>query len=146
MICQNCGTNNSPDARFCAKCGADMSAQAPQQQYAPQQQFAPQQQYYAPQPGMPMQKAPQPGKGLAIAGMICGILTLTLFCFFYISLFTGILAIVFGAVAKGKGCRSGMATAGIVCGSIGLGLMLIFLIIAIAEPYMIYDIFGFYYF
>ncbi len=64
-----------------------------------------------------------PGKGLAIAALVLGIVSF--FCF---PIITGVLGIVFGGVAKSKGCRSGMATAGIVCGAIGLGLWFVMLI------------------
>ena len=55
--------------------------------------------------------------------MVLGIISLL--CY---PVITGVLAIIFGAVAKSKGCKSGMATAGIVCGIIGLALWLIMLI------------------
>ncbi len=64
-----------------------------------------------------------PGKGLAIAALVLGIVSF--FCF---PIITGVLGIVFGAAAKSKGCRSGMATAGIVCGAVGLGLWILMLI------------------
>lgn len=64
-----------------------------------------------------------PGLGLAIASMVLGIISLL--CFPYI---TGVLAVIFGAVAKNKGCKSGMATAGIVCGIIGVALWLLMLL------------------
>ena len=63
-----------------------------------------------------------PGLGLAIASMVLGIISLL--CFPYI---TGVLAVIFGAVAKNKGCRSGMATAGIVCGIVGVALWVVML-------------------
>lgn len=69
----------------------------------------------------------QPGKGLAIAGMVCGIVSFL--CF---PIVTGILGIVFGAVAKKKGYTGGMATAGIVCGAIGLGLYFILLAVGVS--------------
>lgn len=68
---------------------------------------------------------PTPGKGLGIASMVCGIVS-----FFCAGIILGILAIVFGGVAKSKGYRGGMATAGIVCGAVGLGIYVIVLIIA----------------
>ena len=69
-----------------------------------------------------------PGKGLAIAGMILGIVSLALFCIPYVNWIAGILGIIFGAIAKSKGCTSGMATTGIILGAIGLGLWLIMLV------------------
>lgn len=41
---------------------------------------------------------------------------------------TGLLGVIFGAVAKSKGCKSGMATVGIVCGVLGVVFWLISLL------------------
>ncbi|PKM63267.1 MAG: hypothetical protein CVU97_01200 [Firmicutes bacterium HGW-Firmicutes-21] len=57
----------------------------------------------------------EPAKGMAIASLVLGIVSFL--CFAYI---TGVLAIIFGAVAKSKGNKSGKATAGIVCGILGI--------------------------
>ncbi len=129
MICNNCGTENENGCKFCAKCGAALSAPvettyaSPAPTYAPPVNNAYNANYnYATQNPQPAAQA-NPGKGLAIAGMVCGILSF--FCFAYI---LGTLGIIFGAIAKNKGCRSGMATAGIVCGVIGVGLWLLLLI------------------
>ena len=132
MICQKCGSFNNDDSVFCTTCGADLKNQAPATPVQPaapyqaQPQAPYQAQPYQPQPyQQPVTPAApkQPGQGLAIAGMILGIISLL--CFPYI---TGVLAIIFGAVAKSKGCKSGMATAAIVLGAIGVGLWLIMLV------------------
>ena len=96
-ICPNCRANNADGAVQCAACGAPMVA-------------------YAPAP------VKAPGKGLAVASMVCGIVS-----FFIFGLVLGILAVIFGGVAKSKGYRGGMATAGIVLGVIGLALYFIVL-------------------
>ncbi len=138
MICEKCGTFNNDEAAFCTTCGADMKAQAPvapaqpnpyqsnpyQNPYQPQNPNPYQNPYQPQNPyGAPPVAPAQPGKGLAIAGMVLGIISLL--CFPYI---TGVLAIIFGAVAKSKGCKSGMATAAVVLGAIGVGLWLIMLV------------------
>lgn len=136
MLCKFCGTNNPDGATFCANCGSGLEASTTQYSYNEptysqpnynQGQYS-QNQYndpynqnayqnpYANYPGNP----PNPGLGFAIAGMVCGIVSF--FCFAYI---LGALGIIFGAVAKSKGCKSGMATAGIVCGIIGIILMIL---------------------
>ena len=71
----------------------------------------------------PEVKPATPGKGLAIAAMVTGILSFL--CFPYVF---GVLGIVFGGVAKSKGCKSGMATAGIACGAVGIALWLLMLV------------------
>lgn len=115
MVCTNCGTQLAEGTTFCPNCGA--------QQAAPQAPVQPQQPVYGYQPAP--QAAAQPGKGLAIAGLIMGILS-----FFIFPYIAGALGIIFGGVAKSKGNRSGMATAGIVCGVIGIALTLILQIFA----------------
>ncbi len=156
MICEKCGANLLDGARFCDKCGANVNTQvdatpdqpvyqdsvrfdaqgqpvnneAGYQQNAtqlppyqqPSTQLPPYQQqntYQQPAYG----SASQPGKGMAIASLICGIVSLI--CF---AIITGSLGIIFGAIAKNKGCKSGMATAGIICGIIGVAFWLLYMI------------------
>lgn len=104
--------------------------QSSQQPQYPQQPYYPQSYYHQPyQPPLP--PAPQPGKGLATASLICSIFSIILF---YMGLFSvfgiilGIIAIVTSACAKKKGFVGGMATAGLVMGIIGTVLSCIFFI------------------
>ncbi len=84
--------------------------------------------YTQPVYGQPMQQPKIPGKGLAITGMVLGIISLcTFWCYGFI---LGILGIIFGGVAKGKGYKGGMGTAGIVCGAISVGFWIVMLLIA----------------
>ena len=159
MECKNCGTSNQDNAKFCAGCGADLSLQnageglninvkeqqvytAPQQDQNYTQNYNQAPNYQNPQynqnynqyynQGQPQGYGyntapiapPAAGKGMAIAALVLGIVSF--FCFPAI---TGTLGIIFGCVAKGKGCRSGMATAGIICGAIGIALWIIMLIL-----------------
>lgn len=149
-FCSDCGADLSLQN---AGEGLDMNAQqdviynAPQQNQNYQQSYQQNQNYnqapnynqnqsygYAPNQGQPQNpnygyapvqpQATDPGKGMAIASLVLGIVAF--FCF---PIITGALGIIFGCVAKGKGCRSGMATAGIICGSIGIALWLLMLIL-----------------
>ena len=61
------------------------------------------------------------GKGLSIAAMVLGIVSVALFCVSYISIPCAILAIIFGIVGKKKGGK-GMAIAGLVLGIIAIAL------------------------
>lgn len=63
-------------------------------------------------------------KGLAIAAMVLGIVSLVLFCIWYISLPCAILAIIFGIIAI-KSSKRGMAIAGISTGAVGAILMIL---------------------
>ena len=81
---------------------------------SPQMQFSP-------EPGQPA--TPQ-GNGLAVAGLVLGILGLV-FCFVpFFGWVLAILGIIFGAVGISKankvGRGKGMAIAGLVCGALGL--------------------------
>lgn len=117
MVCPNCGSANNDGAKFCIGCGATLDApQANPVNNVPQNanyNFANNQ-----------QPATVPGKGLGIASMVCGIVSF--FCFGFI---LGLLAVIFGGVAKSKGFKGGSATAGIVLGVIGLAFYVIMLII-----------------
>ena len=83
--------------------------QIPGQQYAPGQ--------------VPAAKLPS---GMAVAAMVCGIVSIPIMCIPYLGILSlpcSITAIVLGLIANGKAKRGegggkGMAVAGIVCGSI----------------------------
>lgn len=111
VYCPNCGAQNDDGVAFCANCGTSIAPAAPTPGYG------------APVYGVPVAPVSTPGKGLAIASMVCGIVSF--FCF---GLVLGLLAVIFGAVAKSKGYTGGMATAGVVLGVIGLALYVVALI------------------
>ena len=78
--------------------------------------------------------------GMAIASMVLGIVTVPL-VFFLIGFITGILAIVLGAVSRGRIGRSngqltgkGMALAGILVGAIAMVLYVVLLVIVFSDP------------
>lgn len=60
-------------------------------------------------------------KGLSIASMVLGIISIVAFCSTWIAIICSILAIIFGVIGKKKG-GAGMAKAGLICGIIGLCL------------------------
>ena len=69
-------------------------------------------------------------KGMAIAAMILGIVSIVLCCIWYISIIAGVVAIVLGIMYNKKNGKCGMATAGIVCGIIGMILAIALIVIA----------------
>lgn len=113
MFCKNCGAQCPDNAAFCANCGATF------------QQAAPQQPMYQ----QPMQPVTVPGKGLGVASMVLGIISLVLFCIWYVAIPCAIIAVILGGVgaskAKAAGMKNGAATAGIVCSCISLGLTIL---------------------
>ena len=121
------GQNNQPQ-------GSPIPPQQPYQQSPYQQQP-----YQQPIPPMqpPMAPVPPPGpqggKGLAVASMVLGIISLVCFCWWYISVVAAIIGLILGIVSlRGQKPGRGMAIAGIVTSAIGLVLMVIFLILAAA--------------
>jgi len=91
-------------------------------------------------PGMPAGGYPamsqRPGNGFAVTALVLGIFSIVFFCVWYFAQPCGLLAIIFGALGRGR-ARSGasgggMATAGMICGilSICLFLLLIGLVCA----------------
>ena len=154
-FCGMCGAQMPDEAVTCTNCGAPLQAsQVPQQPYQqqdfqqqPYQQQPYQQQPYQQQPyqQQPYQQmgyqqqgyyAPQttgsyPGKGKAIAALVCGIVGLVFSCFAgltvsisaFIGLVVSIIGIVFGIQGR-NACQPGMpgrgmATGGFVCAIIG---------------------------
>jgi hypothetical protein len=89
---------------------------------------------YGPPQGMP--GAPLP-KGMAIASLILGIVSLVICFIWYVSIPCGVVAIILGAISiskcnKGEAAGKGMATAGLVLGIIGVVLIGILVIIGVS--------------
>ena len=69
-------------------------------------------------------------KGLSIASMVLGIVSLVMLCIWYVSIPCAILAIIFAIIGRKKGGK-GMATAGLVLGIIALAFDILIVIFAI---------------
>ncbi len=113
MFCPNCGTPANENQTCCTKCGTVLKAQAPQ----------------CNQP-TPIRA---PGRGLAIASMVLGIVALALFCVIYLAIPCAIIGLALGGVALRKAKKanvgSGMAVAGITCSCVALGILIVLAII-----------------
>ena len=120
MFCPNCGGQNPDNATFCATCGTSFAQQ--QAPVAPVYGGAPVG-GYAPAP------VDNPGKGLGIAGMILGIISLAFFCLWYLAIPCAVASIILSAIgmskSKNAGMKNGMATAGLICSIISVALALI---------------------
>lgn len=74
----------------------------------------------------------QPSKGLGIAAMICGILSILLIAAnILVAIGCGIAGLVMGIVGRKKNKKDGMALSGIITSSIGIGICVIVFILAI---------------
>lgn len=69
-------------------------------------------------------------KGLSIASMVLGIVSVVMLCVYYISIPSAILAIIFAIIGRKKGGK-GMATAGLVLGIIALVIDIVIVVMAI---------------
>ncbi|MCI9366285.1 MAG: DUF4190 domain-containing protein [Clostridia bacterium] len=74
--------------------------------------------------------APNERKGFNITSMILGIISILAFCWWYVSIPAGIIAIIFSIAGKNDAGR-GMGVAGLVCGIIGLVLCVVIYVLAI---------------
>ena len=121
--CKNCGSLNNDGVQYCASCGAPMQAAQPQQPSYPVNNYQ-----------QPVQQT-VPGKGLGITSMVLGIISLVLFCIWYISIPCAIVGIILGCIskshAKAVGMKNGMATAGVICSAIAIALAILFIVLIV---------------
>jgi hypothetical protein len=80
----------------------------------------------------PQQRKPS---GLAVASMVCGIVSVPLLCIWFMALPLAIVALILGiiarnAVRRGEAGGGGMATAGIACAGFALGVYLLLFAVA----------------
>lgn len=73
---------------------------------------------------------PAEKKGMSIASLVLGIVSVALFCITYVSIPCAILAIIFGVLGKKKG-GAGMAKAGLILGIIAVVLFVLFVILTV---------------
>ncbi|MGY1497214.1 DUF4190 domain-containing protein [Streptomyces sp. QTS52] len=95
--------------------------------------------------------APQPMNGMGTASLVVGIISAVFFCLWPLAIILGILAVVFGLIARGRVRRgqatnAGQALAGIICGGVAIVLAVAVgvLIIAFGEEGSANDIDGSY--
>ncbi len=133
MFCSKCGAQVSEDQAHCSNCGAAVNATSQTNSTAqPQYQAVPQ----------PVRST---GKGLGIASMIVGIVSLAFFCFIWLAIVCAIVGIALGGVSiyqsKKAGVPNGMGVAGLTCSCIALGILIVLVIAAqafIAEMFALF--------
>ena len=81
--------------------------------------------------------APQQSQGLAIGSLVCGIVSIVLFCVWFVSIPVGIVAIILGVIAKGKIARGeaggqGLAKTGTILGIVGTLLAILWIVLLFA--------------
>lgn len=79
--------------------------------------------------GTTTNNTPSERKGFNITSLVLGIISIVGFCFWYVSIPTSIIAIIF-SVAGRKDAGRGMGIAGMVLGIIALALWIILLVLA----------------
>jgi hypothetical protein len=99
--------------------------------------------------GMSPQPQQQQGNGLAVAGMVLGIIAIVLCWVPFLDQVLALLAIIFGAIGTGKankigGKGKGMAMAGLIMGIIGmiLGIAIIVMAMSAARHSYSYSHYG----
>jgi hypothetical protein len=92
-----------------------------------------------PQPQQsPPSAAPVPRtNGLAVAGMVCGIIGLVLFWTFWLGIILGILGVIFGAIGMSRArawamTGRGMGLAGVICGGLAILLSIVWVGLIVA--------------
>ncbi|CAL9289381.1 hypothetical protein SUDANB66_01605 [Streptomyces sp. SudanB66_2053] len=80
--------------------------------------------------------APLPTNGMGVASLVLGIIAAAAFCLWPVAIVLGLLAVIFGAIGRGKANRGeatngGQALAGVICGAVGSALALTFGIIVL---------------
>ncbi|GAB2823712.1 hypothetical protein GCM10027073_62090 [Streptomyces chlorus] len=114
---------------------AHPAAQPPGYAGAPGYSGTPDQGYYG-WTGMP----PQPANGMGVTGLVLGIISAVIFCFWPLAIGLGLLAVIFSALGRGKAARGeatnpGHALAGLICGGVGIVLGMGLGIFDLTTPY-----------
>lgn len=148
MVCKHCGTDCT-NVAFCPNCGTrvEEAAQVPLADI-----------FAAPDPMTTTEEIKSPGKGLGIAALVLGILSLVTLLFFcccgvysiiasiLLSLAFGILALILGTIGKRKSAAVGFsntpAKVGTILATIGVIVcaifILLFLLLAVAYVVLVF--------
>ena len=145
IFCSNCGCQNNAGTNFCTKCGLRLASSINEstvlQQRVPQQTLGVQQPMGVPQqpievyhqhPNNLHSQKPPKSKGLAITGMVMGIVSVC-FCFYPpVGIALALVGLIVSAIAISNPNGRGMAIAGLVISIVGLIFLIVVLTVAIA--------------
>lgn len=143
IVCTYCGSENPAHAKFCSNCGVSLQVTEEinidygpaEETYQDNVQYETysnsQSQYYSePFAAEAEQKLGGGYIGIAIASMVCGIISILCCCMWLFGMLLSIAAIVLGIVAiVQKYDGKGMAVAGIVTGGVGFILSAFWLLV-----------------
>ena len=148
-ICTFCGSENSVKNKFCSNCGVSLQeTEEIQIDYGPAEETYKSDvqyetynnsttQYYNTPVVDAAGSKPEGGNiGVAIASMVCGIISILCCCLWLFSAILSVAAVVLGIITLSKKYDGkGMAIAGIVTGGIGFVLVVIFLFVVGVETF-----------
>ncbi|WP_308429570.1 DUF4190 domain-containing protein [Streptomyces longisporoflavus] len=80
-----------------------------------------------------------PANGMGVTALVLGIIAAAGFCLWPLAIVLGILAIIFGAIGRGRAKRGeatnpGQALAGIICGAAGIVLGVALMVVLVLVP------------
>ena len=141
MYCPNCGAQAAETDTFCRECGlplGDVRELVKKNETPPAYQQMPEYQPYLSSGAETRSPSSSNGDGnMAIVSLVLGILSVLLSCSCLPPFICGVLAIIFGGIARKKGARRGMALAGILLGVFGILLCLLtigfFILVRLSE-------------
>lgn len=129
-LCPSCGTSVPVDANICSTCGYNFNTGPYSQPPPPAGQPNPNWNPGYQAAGYPRYgDAPATGReGLAIASLVLGIVSLALFCIWYLAIPCAILAIIFGALSKNS-ANGKLGLAGMVMGICSFAVVILFVVV-----------------
>ena len=131
MYCPNCGQQNNDDSKFCLHCGASLTEPVEVSDNPPTPRAEPSHPDEVPR--LQYAASVTRNSGMAIASLVLGIVSYPLY---FIAIFPGALAIIFGTISIGQINRDpslggkGMAVAGLVLGIIAVAFWILVVIFA----------------
>lgn len=141
-ICPYCGSENSSKNKFCSNCGVSLQeTEEIQIDYGPAEEtiesdvhyetYSGDSTYYTMPAGEGVYQKTEGGNiGVAIASMVCGIISIPCCCLWMFSAILAIAAVVLGIIALSqKYDGKGLAVAGIITGGVGFILAIFFLLV-----------------